>query len=221
MTTNQAYQKFIIDINENATTDRLSCDKGRFCVLYNNQQNRAIEGLLEKRYDDDIRYIQKLLVDDYKLTKPVLHRDHTEFPLPNDYFDFSNLYALAEKEKCSNQKIDCFEIKEEDKNNILRDEFQKPSFKYRETPFNFASDKIRIYTANEFSINSAILSYYRYPIQIGLVDPEDPESNFNSNNPEFDDKLTNRIIDLTVSQFFLNVEDQRFQINKANAITKP
>ena len=34
MTTTQAYQNFIIKINENATTDNLSCDKGRFVVLF-------------------------------------------------------------------------------------------------------------------------------------------------------------------------------------------
>lgn len=44
MTTTQAYQNFIIKINENATTDNLSCDKGgRFVVLFNSEQNRLIE----------------------------------------------------------------------------------------------------------------------------------------------------------------------------------
>jgi hypothetical protein len=64
------------------------------------------------------------------------------------------------------------------------------------------------------------MSYYRYPVQIGLKDPDNPESDFNSNNPEFDDKFVNRVIALCASAFYLNSDDQKFQIEKANAAQK-
>lgn len=220
ITTSQAYDRFIIKVNENITTDKVSCDKGRFVVLFNNSQNRLIEYFLDKKFEDDIRYIQKIRVDDKVLSSSNKHFDHQEFTLPKDYFDFSNLYVRATKGQCEKQKIDCFEIKDDDRNNILRDTNQSPSFKYRETPFSISSDQIIVYTLDEFTIDSALLSYYRYPTQIGLINPENPESGFNLNNPEFDDKFVGRVIDLCASEFLLNTDDQKFQVEKANAINK-
>jgi hypothetical protein len=221
MTTEQAYNRFIIKINENATTDGLSCDRGKFVIFCNNATNKKIESCLDRKFDDDIRYIQKILVDDKKLSSSNTHLDHTEFIIPNDFFDNSNLYILASKGNCKKQKLDCYEIKDDDRNNILRDTFQSPSFKYREAPYHIASDKIKIYTDNDFTIDNAILSYYRYPVQVGLVDSEDPESRFNNNNPEFDDKFMADVISLCASEFFLNSDNQKYQAEKANAIQKP
>src|SRR3990172_9771774 len=104
MTTNQTYQSFIIKINESATTDSLSCDKGRFVNLYNNVQNRLIESFLDRRFEDDIRYLQRILVDDLKISSSVNHLDHQDFALPINYFDFSNAYALATKGECAKVK---------------------------------------------------------------------------------------------------------------------
>lgn len=221
MTTEQVYSHFIIKINENATTDGLSCDRGKFVILCNNHTNKKIESCLERKFEDDIRYIQKILVDDKKLTSSNTHLDHTDFPLPDNFFDNSNLYITASKGNCKNQKIDCYEIKDDDRNNILRDTLQNPSFKYREAPYHIASNKIKIYTQDDFTIDDAILSYYRYPVQVGLIDPENPESLFNSNNPEFDDKFMSDVISLCASEFLLNSDNQRYQAEKANAIQKP
>lgn len=220
MTTNQTYENFIIKINESATTDKLSCDKGRFVVLFNNEQNRLIESFLDRRFEDDIRYIQKILVDDHKISSSTNHLDHQDFQLPTNYFDFSNAYALATKDSCSGAKIDLFEIKDENRNNILTDEFSKPSFKFREAPFSIASDKIKVYTQKDFKVNDLILSYYRYPVQIGLQNPENPEGEFNGNNPEFDDKFVNRVIALCASSFYLNTDDAKYQAEKVNAAQK-
>jgi hypothetical protein len=220
MTTKQTYESFIIKINENATTDNISCDKGRFVIMFNNNQNRQVEHYIERKFEDDIRYIQKLLVDDLKISTSSKHLDHQDFELPKDFFDNSNLYCLASNGKCQKQKIDCFEIKDDDRNNILSDTNNNPSFKYREAPYHISSDKIKIYTADEFTIDTAILSYYRYPQQIGLINPENPESDFNLDNPEFDDKFVNRVIDLCVADFQLNSDDQKFQMNRMNATNK-
>jgi hypothetical protein len=53
-----------------------------------------------------------------------------------------------------------------------------------------------------------------------LVDDNDPESKFNNNILEFDDKFMNRVIDLCAAKFLLNTDDQKFQAEKQNAITK-
>ena len=220
MTTSQAYEHFIIKINEGATTDKLSCDKGRFAVLFNNEQNRLIESFLDRRFEDDIRYIQRILVDDLKISSSANHLDHQDFPLPTNFFDLSNVYAKASNDFCKRQKISLFEIKDENRNQVLSDEFSKPSFKFREAPYSIASDKVKVYTNNDFKVDEIIISYFRYPVQIGLVDSENPESDFNDNNPEFDDKLVNRIIALCASAFFVSTDDPKYQIEKVNAAQK-
>ena len=218
MTSKQAYENFIIKINENASTDGVACDKGKFVKIFNTEQSKLIEYFLEKKFEDDIRYIQAILVDDKKLSSSNKHLDHIDYELPKDYFDFSNLYVIAKKDKCTD-KVDCFEIKDDDRNLVLRDTNLQPSFKYRETPFHLSSNKIKIYLL-DFEIEKAYLSYYRYPKQLSLVNNEDPESDF-LENPEFDDKFVNRVIDLTVSNFFLNNDDQKFQAQKMQALQKP
>lgn len=220
MTQEHFYNALTIKLNENATTDKLSIDKGRACVLGNNTQNRLIEIFLERRFEDDIRYIQKILVPNLIIPSSKVSKEFTEFNQPNDYFDFSNLFVLASKGVCENKKIDCIEIKDEDKHQIIRGANTKPSFKHREAPFTMASDKIIVYTSDDFTTDSASLSYYRYPVQMGLVNDNDPESKFNNNILEFDDKFMNRVIDLCAAEFLLNTDDQKFQAEKQNAITK-
>lgn len=219
MTQEKFYQALVIKLNENATTDKISIDKARACVLGNNVQNRLIEVFLERKFEDDIRYIQKILVPNKVISSSKTFKEYAEFNLPKDYFDFSNLFALASKGECKNKRIICDEIKDDDKH-LLTNAHYKPSFKHRETLFNLASDKIILYTADDFTLDSVTLSYYRYPIQMGLVNDNDPESDFNSNVLEFDDKFMNRVIDLCAAEFLLNTDDPKFQAEKQNAITK-
>ena len=219
MTANKAYETFIIKVNENATTDNVGCDKGRFAVYYNINQNRLLESTLDRRGEDEIRYVQRLLVDDLKITSSSSHLDHQDFELPKNYFDFSNIYALASKGICKRKKIDLYEIKDENRNQILSDELSAPSFKFREAPFTIASDKIKVYTNDDFAVENVILSYYRYPQQITLADEFNPESDFNT-DPEMDDKFVNRVIDLAVSDFFLSQNDPKYQAGKINAAQK-
>ena len=98
-------------------------------------------------------------------------------------------------------------MKEEDKNEVLQDEFNKPSFLWREAPSTIGSDKINVYYT-DFVVDDILLSYYRYATQIKLLDPEDPESHFDETQKiEFDDKLVDRILSLCAGEFELNNED--------------
>lgn len=220
MDTNKAYQKFIIKINKNATTDSIACDKGKFTVLINEAQNKFQEFILDKKGDDEIRYIQHLLVEDHLISSSSPHKDSQDFELPADYFDLSNVSAEITKDTCTKQKADLFEIKNDDRNNILSDEFNKPSFKYREAPYNLSSNKIKVYK-EDFSIDNITLSYYRYSKQIELLDSNDPESDFKiSTNLEWDNKTADRIISLAASEFELNNGSDKYQANKMNAAQK-
>lgn len=215
MTATEAYDKYLIKAEKNSVNDGLSTDKGRFVILYNEHQNRFVENTYERKGDDNIRYIQTLLVESKSIKSSGKKNNYYKFELPVNYFNFSNVYAKASKKDCVNKHIDLYEIKDTSRNYILSDEFTSPSFEYREAPFTFSDDSINVFTS-DFQVDSIILSYYRYPKQITQVDPENPESDLDDSfELDFDDKVIDRIISDAVSGFDINNNSERFQLHKA------
>ena len=95
----------------------------------------------------------------------------------------------------------------------LADENTKPSFEYRESFYTIASGNINVYYT-DFDIDSTILSYYRYPKKIRLINPENPESDFDDSfDVDFDEKSINKIISATVAGFDMNNNSDRWQMN--------
>lgn len=214
--------RFIIKSEENGTNDAVSVSNDRFVQLINEAYIRIVEYYYEKKNEDDLRYIQELLVDDFPISKSVKKAGHQSFSLPKDYLEFSNVWATAGDGKCQNQEIELFEIKDLDRSVILNDENNSPSFKYREAPFNFASNTIRVFTNNEFNVEKIYLSYYRYPRKITLLNPNNPESPLDDTyDVELDEKVVNRVIDLALKEFDINNGNERFQANQLRTISKP
>jgi hypothetical protein len=214
-----AYQKFIIKINKNAQTNNIACDKGRFVLIYNESQNKEIEYILEKRANDSIRYIQKLLVPSKLLKSKKKDKSFDLFTLPEDFFDFSTLFGMATKECCKEVSLDMYEIKSENENLVTFDEFQKPSFEFREAPYYISQDSIKVFK-DDFEYNGLHLTYYRYPKQISLKNPENPESNFSKQEIELDDKIVDRIISRASAEFEMNNSNPKYQVDLQRTIQK-
>lgn len=220
MTTEQAYLKFQIKVNENFETSKIAVDRGRFVIILNESTNKMIENIIDSKKNDEIRYVQKVLVKDFKIPKESSTETADYFLLPSNYFDFSSAYTKATKNNCKNQRIDLFEIKDDNSIEILQDEFNDSSFIARETPFTFSENNLIVFK-KDFINTELLLSYYRYPVQVKLLDDEDPESEFDTNfNPEFDDKFMDRIISMATSEYEVNNENPKYQINKQQAIQK-
>lgn len=220
MQTENDYQKFQMKANENYETSKMAVDRGRFVTIFRESEDKLIQNILDRKNSDELRYIQKILVKDFKVEKPTRTENTDEFKLPNNYFDFSSAYSKAEKGGCSNKKISLWEIKDDNTTEILSDEFNKPSFIAREAPFTFANNNLVIFK-EDFKNKELFLSYYRYPIKIKLIDEDNPESQFDENYKcEFDDKFRDRIISMAVSELKINNDDPTFQINKQQAIQK-
>lgn len=216
-TIEQSYIKYKNKVEKNVTNDQSSTDRGRFVLLFNETQNKFIEFHLQQRGIDDVRYIQNFLVLDKKISHSSKTQNHYDFLLPKDYLDLADTSAIATKEKCSNKKISLFEVQAENLSEILQDEYNKPSFKWRESPFTINSNTVSVYVDN-FSINSILLSYYRYPNQISLIDPENPESQFNEDIIiEWDDKSLDRIISMCAGEFDINQNNPRLQLQNLRA----
>lgn len=210
-TAEQAYERFLIKVEKNAVNDGISTDRGRFVEMFNESQIKFEEIHLQNRGIDDIRYIEKFLILDTPITESSKNSNHFDFKLPENYLDLSEVKAKAKQEDCSDIMY-LFEAKSENLNELLQDADNKPSFKWRESFYLINSNNISIYTDDEFSIEKILLSYYRYPNQIALINPEDPESGFNELiEIEWDDKSLDRIISMTAGEFDINENNPRFQ----------
>lgn len=215
----ESYQKYLILAEANGTTDKLATNKGRYAVKYNISQNKIIEWFIENNATDENRYLQSLKVPYQKLEQVETKPDYTSFSIPKNYFEFIDLRVYGGKDKCKNQPFRAREVKGENVSNLLIDSNTNPSFKYRETFYTIAKDAVQVFKTN-FNIDSTEMSYYRYPKQIELVNPNDPESKFKNEQLDFDDKLINRIIFLSVSLHELSSDDPKYQAFKQETIQK-
>ncbi len=215
----ESYQKYLILAEANGTTDKLSTNKGRYAVKYNISQNKIIEWLIESNSTDENRYLQSIKIPYTKLVLSDTEEDNASFSLPKNYFDFIDLRVKGSKESCTNQLFKSREVKGENVNSYYIDSNLDPSFKYRETYYTIAEDSVQVYKKN-FDVDSAEMSYYRYPKQVELKNPDNPESQFKDDTLDFDDKLINRIIFMTVSLHELSSDDPKYQAFKQETIQK-
>ena len=212
-TIEQTYIKYKNKVEKNITNDGISTDRGRFILTFNEAQNKWIEFHLQQRGVDDVRYIQNFLVIDKKIPYSSKLEDHYNFLLPKNYLDLSSLIPLASKGNCKDKKLtDIFELQTENLSEILQDEYNKPSFKWRASFYTINSNTVSVYV-DDFSVDNILLNYYRYPNQIKQINIEDPESDFDESiQLEWDDKSLDRIISLAAGEFDLNSNNPRFQL---------
>ena len=214
----ESYQKYLILAESNGTTDKLSTNKGRFAVKYNIAQNKVIEWLIESNSTDENRYLQTLKQPYEQLSQSNEKIDYTSFKIPESYFDFIDLKVFGSKGKCKDQLFRSREVKGSNVSNLLVEDLSKPSFKFRETFFTLAKNEVQVFKS-DFEVSSQ-MSYYRYPVQVELERPDNPESQFKNNQLDFDDKLINRIIFMTVALHELSSDDPKYQAFKQETIQK-
>jgi hypothetical protein len=202
-----AYLNFLDLVNQNNTNNNISVDKERFILLFNFVSNRYVSWILEKRNEDEIRYIQKLLVKNKPLEFNNSDFQSYEFRLPKDFFDHANIYATAGNSNCDSKAINLFEAKSEDVGELLADEYNKPSFEWAETFYHFSSDTVVVYVDN-FKVKEVKLTYYRYPKKVDIAGYYDEFGNQSTNiDPELDDKAVNVILLAMSKEFALNNGD--------------
>jgi hypothetical protein len=221
MTIQEAYLRYLDLVNRNATNNNVNVDKPRFVLLYNDMQNRYVEWVLDKRNEDEIRYIQRILVNNAPLTNSFSNEDYMSFALPVNYFEFDNVSVKAKKGECEDRRMLVWEIKSENREELLEDEFNKPSFEYSETFYYLSEDSILFYRDN-FDITDVRLTYYRYPNKVDISGYIKEDGSSSSDiDPEFDDKLVQRILIAMAKEFTaINSEVNDYQINKDRLFTK-
>lgn len=219
MNTELIYQKILEKTNKNLNNGSISLDRARAVSLFNEEQNKFIEWTLQKRNTTDIRDIQILLKPEKLLLKEDSN-NFSSFSLPKDYFDFSNIKIKASSDACSDFLLPV-EMKSENSEEVLFDENNSPSFFYRETPYLIQNNSIVVYK-KDFVVDNVTLVYYRYPKQYNIIGHQDEEGfeSFNS-EPEFDDKIVDRIISMVATSFDINNENlNKVQVDINRTISK-
>lgn len=206
------YQKLLEKANKNFTNGGIALDRARAVYLFNEEQNKFVEWTIQKKLNFDVQDIQ-ILLDTEKLKLKKSGSTFTTFGLPDNFFSFVNIDILASKGACTSERMMPIPIKPENSHEILFDEENKPSFKYRETPYTLENNTVNVYK-DDFEVSSVTLKFYRYPKQFNLEGyiTEHGENSFNS-DPEFDDKIVDRIISMCITSFDINNEN----INKLQA----
>jgi hypothetical protein len=211
-TIEQVRERYLIKSEKNGTNDNITTDNYRFSLLFNESQNKFITLHLQQRGVDDVRYIQNFLILDKSIPFTSKSEDKYNFELPKDYFDLSDVRAKAEKDNCRDY-LSLFEVRTENLNEVMQDEYHKPSFEWRESFYTINSNKLSIYTDRDFKVSEILLNYYRYPNQIKLLDEMNPESGFEDTAIEWDDKTLDDIVSLMVANNDMNENNPRFQLN--------
>lgn len=214
MTISDAYLQFVNQVNRNLTNNNLSVDKPRFILLYRDIEKRYVEWILEKRNEDQIRYISPLLVPHKELSKVGSKTEYDEFKLPSDYFDLSNLHVMAGNGSCSDVRLKTWEIKNEDYEEVFFDENNTPSLKARETFYHTANKNVLVYK-KDFSIQKALLSYYRYPVQVDIEGYVHSDGTQSQNiDPELDDKVVGRILVAMAKEYSaINKDPNQYRVD--------
>jgi hypothetical protein len=217
----EAYLRFLNQVNRNLTNNNINVDRPRFVLLFNDIANRYLEWILEKRNEDAIRYVSPLLVLDSEIPKVSSSPRHDDFELPKDYFDLANLTVFGSNKNCKLVQLKTWEIKIEDVEELYYDEFNSPSIDWQETFYTTANNKVAVYK-KDFDISKAKLSYYRYPKKVDIEGYTNFDGTHSQNiDPEFDDKVVNRIL-IAMSKEFSAINDDatRYQVDNARLFTQ-
>jgi len=93
----------------------------------------------------------------------------------DEYMAFKRLQVYALSDCCKDPRLMVIYLVEEaNAINYITDDNKKPSFEWGETFATIVGKKIRIYTNNEFQIQTASLMYYKQPRRIVIAGVADP-----------------------------------------------
>ena len=122
--------------------------------------------------------------------------------IPIDYLQWKRVDIYANKECCDRRRMTVYLAEEGNLNQLLRDKSKQPNFEWAETFATLIDNTVHLYTNGEFEISEALLTYYRQPTKIQILNCSDPYTGVTSIAEvecEFKDDIIELIIDEAVS----------------------
>jgi len=140
------------------------------------------------------------------------------FPV-DTYLEFKRVSTDAKTECCPARDMTVYLAEESNVNIIMRDPLKNPSFDWGETFCTMLDNKIRIYRNAEFKIVNPVLTYYRQPTYIQIINCVNPYTGAVSTtnvNCEFKDDLAEVMLDDAASIIAGDIESV-YQQQRAQA----
>jgi hypothetical protein len=207
MTSIEAYKGFELKLNKLDSADNIDISPGEFVLIFNEQQVKWYKARYGKSSIYSTSEVQALTNIDQPLNPTNITDRYNEYDLPSDYMDYIRSYCFCSKDNCKDRFVRTYQTHLTDIEFYLRDEHNKPSFEYQETPITVSKDKIQVYKT-DFTIGSVFLTYYRYPLSIDILGytriDQTPSTTI---NPELPDEMVNEIIDLCVLEVQRSTEN--------------
>ena len=179
-----------------------------------NMYKEAAE-LSKKRIDD----LQPLLLElSLTGTNTDTYFETDNFPV-DTYLEFKRVSTDAKTECCPARDMTVYLAEESNVNIIMRDPLKNPSFDWGETFCTMLDNKIRIYRNAEFKIVNPVLTYYRQPTYIQIINCVNPYTGVVSTtnvNCEFKDDLAEVMLDDAASIIAGDIESV-YQQQRAQA----
>ena len=123
--------------------------------------------------------------------------------LPDNYLEFKRIDVKSVNDCCEEPRVmDVYLAEEDNRAQLLRDEMKKPSFEWATTFATLISNKARVFTNDDFKLEDAQLTYYRFPINIQIENCVDPYTGVVSTanvECEFKDDIIELLIDEAVT----------------------
>lgn len=215
----QAYLMALQKSEQNLANGGIKMDPGRFVLLFNSAQDRMVEYYINRKDDETIKSIQRLLVYWKDLSRKS-HGDNPEctyFSLPNDFRWFSNIQGTFKSGECMASDFLMWDTKNENVHELMADLNNRPSFDYRETFYSIGDDSIVVYEDN-FRTVGLRMTYYRSPRIVDLEGYIKADGSKSTNiDPEMDDLFVEKVLNMMTKQFDLNERElEKYQFDKDN-----
>lgn len=121
--------------------------------------------------------------------------------LPANYFEWKRVDVMAKNECCPPRRMKVWLVEEGNIPDILRDANKKPNFEWGEMVCTLIDNRIKLYTGDQFEIDSLKLVYYRQPLRIqiqGVSDPYTGQISLVDVLCEFKDDIVELLVDEAV-----------------------
>ena len=207
MTSNEAYQKFLFEVNKNDTNSNVKISKAQFVLSFNREKRLFIDTIIKNNEGSDyIEDIQELLVLDKKLDKLSTGKLNDSFKLPEDFSRRATMYIVASKGECKDNVMVVWPIKPKNKDIYLQNSNLNPSFEYQETIGILNSNNLTIYKT-DFKIDEAYLNYYKEANDIDLEGYRKIDGTLSTNiDSNLSGENVEQIISLTAQRILNNFQ---------------
>ena len=125
-----------------------------------------------KRRIDDLQILLK--ETNLTGTSNTTYFETNNFPV-FDFLEYKRVTTYVKSECCPiPSPMITYLAEEANVDLLLRDSLMNPNFEWRETFCTLLGNKIRIYRVSDFTIDSAVFTYYRKPVYIEIASCQNP-----------------------------------------------